>query len=271
MRYWEILFSLAQLWVQISPQGMVKLVCVCVYSLHAGSRDAVQHTHVQCTQVRSSQSVQLVSAESVSIHTQILTDQQLDLRETHTSAHWSTVHSLTHTLTLSLSLTHTHSTISASQSPLRWFIRDESVSIFVTFHFLTSSGVAAREAEPKTCSTPSDSPPGYTWEAGHTHVSMATLWLTAGTAVFKSVFYLVEFVQDNPLVAPFVNSIGHGLQVVLQCLDAQTGVKLRHVVRKRKHVTVHLSLQDLSHSACCFYRRRERHTNTASNISYMLI
>lgn len=58
---------------------------MCLYSLHAGGRDVLQHTAVQRTQIRSSQHVQLVTAESVSIHTQILTDQQLDLRETHMS------------------------------------------------------------------------------------------------------------------------------------------------------------------------------------------
>ncbi len=196
---------------------------------------------------------------------------------THTHTHWSTVHTHTHThthtlkycslthththtevlFTHSLTHTHTHSTISASQSPLRWFIRDESVSIFVTFHFLTSSGVATREAEPKTCSTPSDSPPGYAWGAGHTRLNGNTVIDSRSSSVQVCIFYLHEFVQDDPLVAPVVNSIGHRLQVVLQRLDAQTGIKLRPVVCKRKHVTVHLSLQDLSHSACCFYRNTQ--------------
>lgn len=169
--------------------------------------------------------------------------------------------------------THTHCTISASQSPLRVFIRDESVSIFFTFHFLTSSGVAVREVEPKTCSTSSGSPSGYACEGWETHgVSMATLWLTPQLQQGSGVCcYLVEFVQYDPLVAPVVDSIGDGLQVVLQRLNDQTGVKLRHVVGKRKHVTVNLNLRYSSNRTRCFYRRWEKNTPVkASEILHML-
>ncbi len=97
-----IWFTLEQISV---PTEMCVCVCGSVYSLHAGGRDAVQHNGVQCTQVRSSQSVQLVSTESVSIHTQILIEPAAGPEETHISTLKYCTHTHTHTLKY---CSHTH-------------------------------------------------------------------------------------------------------------------------------------------------------------------
>ncbi len=265
--------------------------CVCVWGVLTPCwRPWCCSTHngVQCTQVRSSQSVQLVSTESVSIHTQILIDQQLDLRETHistlkycthththtlkygshththththtevlfththTHSHWSTVHSLTHTHT------HTQYHLCVPVSVALVHQRRERVDLrhipLSGHHRVWPRGRRSlKPAAPHQTVRP-DTP-----EEQDTHVSMATLWLTAGPAVFRCVYFTcMSLSRDDPLVAPVVNSIGHRLQVVLQRWTLKTGIKLRPVVCKRKHVTVHLSLQDLSHSACCFYRNTQ--------------
>lgn len=147
-------------------QAVCVLCVVLLYSLDAGCCDVVQHTCVESTNVWS-QWVEFTAAQSVSTHTQILTDNQPNLNtQTHThNQHNQHATSQVHVTQFtsdwtSQHLSDTFITISGSHSPFPEAIRDDSVSIFVTFHLVTSLGVAEREEEPKTCSRSSESPSG---------------------------------------------------------------------------------------------------------------